>query len=94
MSITTWGSYSMLPTQGRFTRIVQVVGTSTSTTSMVQEKPLRPTHIQLDWKDRKGPFPIHHVFDGMCVDTIPSLSSAGSSSILFVLLLGAFDTRE
>ena len=25
--------------------------------------------MQSDWEDRKGRFPIHYVFDGMCLDT-------------------------
>ena len=29
----------------------------------------RPTLMQSDWEDRKGRFPIHYVFDGMCLDT-------------------------
>ena len=30
---------------------------------------LRPILMQSDWEDRKGRFPIHYLFDGMCLDT-------------------------
>ena len=30
---------------------------------------LWPILTQSGWKDRKGRFPIHYIFDGMCLDT-------------------------
>ena len=36
------------------------------------QHPLRtvtPMLMQSDWEDRKGRFPIHHLLDGMCLDT-------------------------
>ena len=29
----------------------------------------RPILMQSDWEDRKGRFPIHNLFDEMCLDT-------------------------
>ena len=30
---------------------------------------VRPIPMQSDWEDRKGRSPMHHFFDGMCLDT-------------------------
>ena len=30
--------------------------------------------MQSDWEDRKGRFPIHYLFDGMCLDTFVTVS--------------------
>ena len=46
--------------------------------------------MQSDWKDRKGRFPIHYLFDGMRLDTflIVSRIEFVGFVIVFVLLLG------
>ena len=31
---------------------------------------LRPILMQSDWEDRKDRFPMHYIFDGMCLDTL------------------------
>ena len=52
--------------------------------------------MQSDWEDRKGRFPINYLFDGMCLDTFLTVSRIEFVvfCFVFVLLLGAFDTRE
>ena len=51
--------------------------------------------MQSDWKDRKGRFPIHYLFDGMCPDTFLTVSRIEFVvSVLFLLFLGAFDMRD
>ena len=57
---------------------------------------LGPILMHSDWKDRKGRYPIHFLFDGMCMDTflIVSRIELVVFVFVFVLFLGAFDTRE
>ena len=52
--------------------------------------------MQSDWKDRKGRFAIHYIFDGMCPrDTFLIVSRIEFVVlVVFVLFLGAFDTWE
>ena len=46
--------------------------------------------MQSDWKDRKGRFPIHYLFDGMRLDTflIVSRIEFVVFGFVFVLFLG------
>ena len=47
------------------------------------------------WKNQKGRFSIHYIFDGMCLDTFLIVSR--TEFVVFVvsvLFLVAFDTRE
>ena len=57
---------------------------------------LKPILMQSDWKDRKGRFAIHYIFDGMCPrDTFLIVSRIEFVVlVVFVLFLGAFDTWE
>ena len=48
---------------------------------------LRPIVVQLDWEDRKGPFPTHDFFDGMCPDTFLIVSLIEFVCVFFLLLL-------
>ena len=51
--------------------------------------------MQSDWKDRKGRFSIHYIFDGMCLDTSLIVGRIELLVfVVFVLFLGAFDTWE
>ena len=52
--------------------------------------------MQSDWEDRKGRFPIHYLFDGMCLDTFLIVSRIEFVVFVFVLVLflGTFDTRK
>ena len=64
--------------------------------SAVIEQQLRPILMQSDWEDRKGRFPIHYLFDGMCLDTFLIVSRIEFVVFVFVLVLflGTFDTRK
>ena len=44
--------------------------------------------MQSDWEDRKGRFPIHNLFDGMCLDTFLFVSRI--EFVVFVLFLCSF----
>ena len=47
--------------------------------------------MQLDWEDRKGRFPTHNVFDGMCLDTFLIVSRI--EFVVFALFLCSFSGR-
>ena len=57
---------------------------------------LGPIIMQSDWEDRNGRFPIHFLFDGVCLDTFNIVSRTEIVVFCsgFVLFLGAFDARE
>ena len=44
--------------------------------------------MQSGWEDRKGPFPIHNLFDEMCLDTFLIVSRI--EFVVFVLFLCSF----
>ena len=50
--------------------------------------------MQSDWKDRKCRFPINFLVDGMCLDTFLIVCRIEFAAFVFVLFLGAVDTRE
>ena len=51
--------------------------------------------MPLDWKDRKGRFPIHYQFDGISLDYFPivgRIELRSRFSLVLVFFLGVADT--
>ena len=50
-------------------RITELLSRIEHALRIAHARRLRPILMRLDWKDRKGRFPIHYLVDGTCLDT-------------------------
>ena len=58
---------------------------------MTRRRTVIPIIMRSEWEDRKARFPIHNLFDGVCLDTFLIVSRI--EFVVFVMFLRSFSAR-